>query len=227
MSESSGLAGYDSSLACTRNTVVFDPGASNSVTVNSGDVVVCTFTNELIVPLVPQLSVTKSANPTTLPAGGGSVTYTYTVSNGGDVVLALVWADDKCAPVTYVSGDTNPDTLLQPGETWTLTCTTTITATTTNTIVVTGTGSDTQKVTAQAQATVTVLPAVATPTPTPKASIQGATSKPHITLPPTDTSTPGGSTGGGDGLPITLMLLVGIAALAPLVVKANWKSKRP
>ena len=63
-------------------------------------------------------------------------------------------------------------------------------------------------------------------TPTPTETVAAATSKPHITLAPTDVSTPGGSGGGNDGLPFILLMLLGIAAFAPIVAKANWKSQR-
>jgi len=55
------------------------------------------------VPLVPPLiHVTKVPNPLTLSAGGGTVTYTETITNPGTVPLgAVVLSDDKCSPVNY------------------------------------------------------------------------------------------------------------------------------
>src|SRR5690606_3827736 len=53
------------------------------------------------------LAVEKTASPTELPEGGGEVTYTYAVTNTGNVPLADVAArmvDDRCAPVVYVEG---------------------------------------------------------------------------------------------------------------------------
>ena len=98
----------------------------------------------------------KTPSVTTLPDDGGPVTYTYVVTNTGDVELSNVSvSDDKCAPVTYVSGDTNDDELLDLTEAWTFTCTTTLTDTTTNTATATGHDGDT-KVTDDDQATVTV-----------------------------------------------------------------------
>jgi len=47
-------------------------------------------------------------------------------------------ADNKCSPVTYVSGDTNNDHLLAPGETWIYTCKTDVTASTMNTATAEG-----------------------------------------------------------------------------------------
>ena len=54
----------------------------------------------------PGIHVDKTADPTSLPAGGGDVTYTYVVTNTGDVALSSIKVtDDKCSPVEYVSGD--------------------------------------------------------------------------------------------------------------------------
>src|SRR5262249_39595037 len=46
------------------------------------------------------------------------------------------------APATFVSGDTNGNSLLDPGEAWTFTCSTTINTPTTNTATITGQPSD-------------------------------------------------------------------------------------
>ena len=51
----------------------------------------------------PGIHVVKTASVATLPPGGGSVTYTYVVTNTGNVPLTDVSvSDDKCSPVTYV-----------------------------------------------------------------------------------------------------------------------------
>jgi uncharacterized repeat protein (TIGR01451 family) len=116
----------------------------------------------------PIIFVTKSASPLTV-APGGSVTYTYLVTNPGTVDLSgVTLVDDKVSTVTYVSGDVNGDGLLQPGETWVYTATTTLQATTTNTATATGSGAE-QTVTASAVARVVVrtggveLPKTSTP----------------------------------------------------------------
>ncbi|MGO9179827.1 MAG: hypothetical protein ACLQBX_08675 [Candidatus Limnocylindrales bacterium] len=89
---------------------------------------------------------------------GGNVTYTYQVSNPGSVALGSVTVTDKaCKPVTYVSGDTNKDGWLQPGEYWIYTCTTALTATTTDAATASGTGLGTTVGTGNAT-TVTVGP---------------------------------------------------------------------
>lgn len=88
------------------------------------------------------INITKTASPTSLPVGGGSVTYTYTVTNPGTVEFSGVEVtDNMISSVTYVSGDTNEDEILQPGETWIYTATDTLTETTTNVGTVTGTGA--------------------------------------------------------------------------------------
>jgi uncharacterized repeat protein (TIGR01451 family) len=105
----------------------------------------------------PLILIAKTASPTSLPTGGGPVTYTYTVSNGGTVPLTSVSVgDDKCAPVSYVSGDVNGNLALDLTETWLFTCTATITATTVNTATAQGVDPSGLGTSATAQATVTV-----------------------------------------------------------------------
>ena len=100
----------------------------------------------------PAIDVTKTANPTEL-LQTGAVTYTYSVRNTGDVPLADVATritDDKCAPVTYVSGDEDLDGLLDTptsifedsaDETWLFTSRRS-SRHTVNTVTVTGTPTD-------------------------------------------------------------------------------------
>ncbi len=110
------------------------------------------------------ISIAKSANFVALSAAG-PVTYTYLVTNPGTVVLSnIVVTDDKISPVIYVSGDTNGDTLLQPGETWVYTATANLTATTTNIATATGstTGTPVTAVTATATYTVSIGPRTVT-----------------------------------------------------------------
>ena len=112
----------------------------------------------------PGIQVDKSADTGSLPAGGGDVTYTYEVTNVGNVALSNVdVSDDKCSPVTYESGDSDHDSKLDLSETWTFTCTADLTKTTTNVATATGWHGDT-KVEDDDKVTVKV----ADPTPTPR-----------------------------------------------------------
>ncbi|MEZ4638656.1 MAG: hypothetical protein R2856_27465 [Caldilineaceae bacterium] len=86
----------------------------------------------------PALALQKVAAPTTL-LNGGVVTYTYTITNPGDVsISSLALADDTCSPVSLSSGDANSNAVLEPTETWTYTCAVTVTVDVTNTATLTG-----------------------------------------------------------------------------------------
>jgi hypothetical protein len=88
------------------------------------------------------ITVDKVADPATLPAGGGAVTYWYTVTNTGDNhLLVVAISDDKCDPVTFDSSSdgtdpANPGDKLASGAWWKFTCAESLTATTTNTVTV-------------------------------------------------------------------------------------------
>ena len=85
-----------------------------------------------VVVTQPGIAITKSADPEVV-RNGRSVTYTFAVSNTGDVGLQVIDpVDDKCAPLVYVGGDdgnglldgANSAGAPGPGaETWTYTCT--------------------------------------------------------------------------------------------------------
>ncbi len=112
-------------------------------------------------PQVPPLiHVKKVPTPHSLPAGGGTVTYSEEVTNPGTVTLNnVVLKDDKCAPMRLVSGDTNSNGKLEVTETWRYTCRTNLANTTTNTAKVTGEANG-YKVTDVAIATVPVATAI-------------------------------------------------------------------
>lgn len=119
--------------------------------------------------LNPAIAVKKSPSATRVTRGA-TVVYTYEVTNVGTMPLADIrTSDDKCAPVSYVSGDDNGDGLLTavtngegyPDEKWVFTCSAAIAKNTTNTVVAKGAPWDAGQVvgtdvSAQAQATVTV-----------------------------------------------------------------------
>ena len=126
--------------------------------------------------------LTKTASTSSLPIGGGKVTYTYTIKNTmsssgsayTDTMSRFLFPDrsgiindDKCANMQYVSGyATEPyyrsTAGIAPGGTATFTCTATLTTTTTNTATATPTYYDyTRLAVTRATATVTVAqPAV-------------------------------------------------------------------
>jgi uncharacterized repeat protein (TIGR01451 family) len=113
------------------------------------------------------------------------VTYTYTVTNGGTAPLSAVMVTDtSCAPVTYVSGDTNLNTLLDVPETWTFNCTATITVTTTNTATAQGIDPSGGVTVATDQATVTVAGCPPTvPNCTPPPTCPPGTTNPNCPTP--------------------------------------------
>jgi hypothetical protein len=127
--------------ATHKNTVVATGWANgiSAVDVANATVVV----GASIVP--PLIHVTKIPSPLAL-IGGGTVTYTYTVTNPGTVPLSNVnITDDKCTGlpgrVLGHPGDLNKNNLLESNETWTFTCQTNLTKTTTNTATASGTAN--------------------------------------------------------------------------------------
>lgn len=110
----------------------------------------------IIVPLIGILTVPA---PLALPAGSGSVTYSYTVWNVGaqEPLESVTVADNKCAPVTFVSGDLNGNNLLDPGENWKYTCTTNLATTTTDTATAIGYSYDAYRTATIATALATVV----------------------------------------------------------------------
>ena len=82
----------------------------------------------------PHIALVKTNNADgTLPPSGADVTYTYVVTNDGNVSLTNVnLTDDKCAVGTSHSGDDTDPGVLNVGESWTFQCTASITSTTTN-----------------------------------------------------------------------------------------------
>ena len=83
----------------------------------------------------PGIAIVKTVDPALFSAPG-TATYTYTVTNTGNVVLtSVVVTDDNATPgdasddflATYVSGDTDADNKLDLTEVWTFTATRAIT----------------------------------------------------------------------------------------------------
>jgi hypothetical protein len=137
------VSGWGQSVAC--NNTDQDTTASGGVAtidLDPGEEITCTFTNT---SLAGAMSLDKTVNPGTIHAGG-TVTYTYKVTNtGNDVLHAVAITDDKCSPVTGPTGD-NGNGVLDLQETWTYSCTTTLSVDTTNIASVTALGSANQPV---------------------------------------------------------------------------------
>lgn len=99
------------------------------------------------------IKVTKTANPSALPSGPGSVTYKYKVTNEGNVSLKDVSIkDDKCSPIKFITGDNDRDSKLDTDEIWYFQCTKIVSRTETNKVTVEGhasgeTAKDTDKAT--------------------------------------------------------------------------------
>lgn len=146
--------------------------ANGNITLTSGQSATCTIVNsDIPAPvapvvnsggggggeIVPLIGITKVPAPLTLPAGPGRVTYGYTVWNVGGAapLTGVTVTDNRCSPVAYVSGDTNNNGQLDPGEQWQYSCSTTLATTTTNTAIATG-HTGTQTAVATAVATVVV-----------------------------------------------------------------------
>lgn len=126
-------------LSETHTNIVTATGWANGISASDVASATVVVGEELVPPLI---HVTKVPNPLALLAGGGTVTYTETITNPGTEPLSnITLSDDKCSPVTFISGDTNNDGLLDPSESWVYTCESTLTQTTTNTATATGTAN--------------------------------------------------------------------------------------
>src|SRR5439155_1669836 len=79
----------------------------SSITIESGKTTTCTFTNN---EQSPSLTLAKCASPTTYNAVGQVSTYTYSISNSGNVTLAGPFSvsDDKLPTVSCPTGSLAP-----------------------------------------------------------------------------------------------------------------------
>jgi uncharacterized repeat protein (TIGR01451 family) len=161
----------DANTSYTQTFDGFCPGGN--VSLSTGQDLTCTVINTNI-PLLtaavssggagssaiaPLIGILKVPSPLALPGGSGSTTYNYTVWNvaGQQALDDVTVTDDKCSPVTYVSGDMNNNNKLDPGEHWKYSCTTTLSTTTTNTAIATGYSDNPQHQPAIATAVATVV----------------------------------------------------------------------
>ena len=107
------------------------------------------------------IAIAKTANITQVSVGH-NVTYTYVVTNPGDLELSDVSVtDDKVSVVAYQSGDADGDGRLDTGETWIFTANYTATAEDTdplvNVAIASGTYARIKTVTRRAEASVDIL----------------------------------------------------------------------
>jgi len=170
LTASDGVAGGTDTYTCTFTAVVSGDGGSTHVNVVRAIVVdddnsTATASDDAIVTVsdvLPGINIVKTASPTIIRAGD-TVTYTYAVTTTTQESLSDVKVtDDKCSPVTFVSGDTDGDRLLDAGETWNFRCTSVLTVDTVNVATATGTDSEGNKTTDTDTASVDVTnPAIA------------------------------------------------------------------
>jgi uncharacterized repeat protein (TIGR01451 family) len=150
-------------LDCTGGTVTLVSGQDRICTVINTDIpepapVVSSGGGGGSSAPIPLIAVTKVPIPLALPSGPGVVTYIYTLTNIGTVPMIGVWVkDDTCTPATYISGDTDKNSKLDPGEAWVYRCMQTVSKTVTNTATVHGQASG-QDAYGTALATVVVGP---------------------------------------------------------------------
>jgi hypothetical protein len=142
----------------TKVVTTDDPKVKNTGTVTAIDVTgsaaaVTATSTQIVYVLHPAIQVEKTVSSSSIDRGE-SVTYTYTVTNAGDIQLSDIHVmDDKVTPI-YQSGDTNEDGWLNleeiigdleeggtisPAEVWTYTATSSPTHTVTNTVTASGT----------------------------------------------------------------------------------------
>lgn len=79
------------------------------------------------------VSISSTANPISLPVGGGIVTFIYKVSNLSTGALSNVSVTDNgCSAMSGELGDINDNHILDTNEIWIYNCTTSLVQTTTN-----------------------------------------------------------------------------------------------
>jgi uncharacterized repeat protein (TIGR01451 family) len=97
--------------------------ATASTTFNGNTVTSNQATATVTSTAAPAISLVKTANPTTYSAVGQVITYTYTITNSGNVQLPgpFTVTDNKIATVTCAAGPLNPGASLTCSGTYTIT----------------------------------------------------------------------------------------------------------
>lgn len=97
--------------------------------------------------IAPIIHIGKKSEPPSLPDGPGPVTFTYRVSNNGQVTMTdISVTDNQCDQVTFVSGDANDNAWLETNEVWIYQCTMTLSETTINFAKARGVANDLESV---------------------------------------------------------------------------------
>jgi outer membrane protein OmpA-like peptidoglycan-associated protein len=111
-----------------------DADLLTSVTTNTQQVGITVYVPASLTLTKTATNATNSASGSNIQVGvTNAVTYNYSLDNSGSTNVSVpvvggqpnrdsAVVDDKCSPVTYVSGDTNTDGVLDTSETWEFTC---------------------------------------------------------------------------------------------------------
>jgi uncharacterized repeat protein (TIGR01451 family) len=116
-------------------------------------------------PVQPVIAITKIPTLLSSNSTGGTVQFDYTVTNPGTVTMTnITVVDNKCSAVSFVSGDTNVNNMLEVGEAWHYRCTMDVSQTTTNVATASGLANGfTATATASAIVNVNAAPVVTPP----------------------------------------------------------------
>jgi len=163
------LSNYDTSWSCTNadsasaTTLPSGGGTSQTITPAAGDDITCTVTNTA---KAVGLSMVKSASTAGSGVAGDVVTYSFDVTNDGDLTLSGIQVDDSAFSGTGTLGAINcPSTTLAASAQTTCTASYTLTqadvdaGTLTNTATATGSPPGSTAVVSSASSTATVTPA--------------------------------------------------------------------
>ena len=114
---------YSCSVANVTSAFTNTAGVTTAQGVTDSD------TADVTLAPIPAMNVVKNSTTNSITSAGQVVTYTFTVTNTGNITLTGVTViDPMCdAAPAYQSGDTNNDTQLQTTETWNYTCNHTVT----------------------------------------------------------------------------------------------------